>query len=206
MLPRLFRPQRTIPGTTENPFHEGQRRGNRASHLKQRDPTLKSGLTCKNPTRLLRAHKGTTAPSSPPEFWGRRRTLTTKNNAAATIPSDAPTYPLAPIHAAAPARGDVEQGIEARKKPQSGIRTRAGAPSVRVTRSQAGARPTRIPAGKKQGPTDTSDSPLIRPCKEGASSCHTKVSTPSTARLGESLAPTAIPYTSPTHNSEDLER
>ena len=66
--------------------------------------------------------------------------------------------------------------------------------------------PTRVPEGKKKGPTDTSDSPTIRPCKEGALHFQRKVSTPSTARLGESHAPTASPPTSLTPNSEDLKR
>ena len=100
----------------------------------------------------------------------------------------------------------MEQGIDSRKKPQSGIRTMYSAPIVRVTRIQSGTRLKRFPEGKKKGPTNTSDYHPIRPRKEGASSCHTKVSTPSTARLGESLAPTASPSTSLTPHSEDLER
>ena len=67
-------------------------------------------------------------------------------------------------------------------------------------------RPAQVPVGKKQGPTDTSDSPPIRPHKEGASSRHTKVPTPSTARPGECLAPTTASPKSPAGNYEDLAR
>ena len=91
-----------------------------------------------------------------------------KDNGVATIPSDAPTSPPAPSHAAAPTRGNMEQGIDSRKKPQSGIRTMYSAPIVRVTRIQSGTRLKRFPEGKKKGPTNTSDYHPIRPRKEGA--------------------------------------
>ena len=85
-----------------------------------------------------------------------------------TIPSEAPTFPPAPRHAAVPERGAVEQGIESSKKPRSGTHTRSGAPSVFITRRQAGMQPTRIPSDKKPVTpatkvlADTSDSPPIR--------------------------------------------
>ena len=184
-----------------------------------------------------------------------------KDNALATILSDAPTYPPAPIHAAAPTRGAVEQGIKARKKPQSGTCNRSGDPSARITRIQAGTLPTRFPVEKNpttlatKGLADTSNSPPIclhkglpakgahsgvtqppsaltpdlTPHEKGensrvatpsaatpdrgkgnqgrsASSFRTRFSTPLTAHLGESLAPTAAPPTSPTGNSEDFTR
>ena len=112
------------------------------------------------------------APSPPTAFRGRRRTLPTKDNTFLTIPSDASTSTPAPTHAAAPERGDVEQGIKARKRPRSGTRTRSGSPSVHIITIQAGTRPTRVSEQNKKpvtparkGLADTSDSPAIRPCK-----------------------------------------
>ena len=158
----------------------------RKEHLKTRPSCPKAPATRANVPHL---------PLSRQTIPGMTERHLTRDIATSIIPSDAPTSPPAPSHAAAPARGVSKKGKDTDCY-------RSTAPSVR-TRSQAGTRATRTPAETKpvspatKGPAESSAAQKIPHKRESPTEGATK------EKQGERRTHTAATPMSPTGTSKD---